>query len=402
MNYSVNNKRNKLIVIVVICLTIMLWGCKKKEEHKAHDCSNHSTEEVKEATIDHTGHNHAEGEHIEENTVDHSGHNHGEGEHKKDEKDDHSDCDHSKEEQKKAVPEKEEDHSGHNHSQQIPCSGDEDIIVELSEQAIKLADVKLEKAKMSKITTTLELPGEIAFNDDKLAHITPRYAGIAKEVHKQLGEKVNKGDVLAVIESNESLSAYNILAPMTGFIVEKHITIGEFLSEEDDIYVIADLETVWVNCDVYPQNGQKIKVGQKIKIKAVGVDLETEGKITYISPVYNGATRSAVARAVISSQNMKWKPGMFVYASIVISSNKKVLTVNKKSVQVLDDKNVVFIPEGKNEFVSNEVTIGMNDDNNVEIMDGINADDLYVANGAFEIKAKIVTGALGEHAGHGH
>jgi len=207
---------------------------------------------------------------------------------------------------------------------------------------------------------------------------------------------------LAVIESNESLSAYNILAPMTGFIVEKHITIGEFLSEEDDIYVIADLETVWVNCDVYPQNGQKIKVGQKIKIKAVGVDLETEGKITYISPVYNGATRSAVARAVISSQNMKWKPGMFVYASIVISSNKKVLTVNKKSVQVLDDKNVVFIPEGKNEFVSNEVTIGMNDDNNVEIMDGINADDLYVANGAFEIKAKIVTGALGEHAGHGH
>jgi len=73
MNYSVNNKRNKLIVIVVICLTIMLWGCKKKEEHKAHDCSNHSTEEVKEATIDHTGHNHAEGEHIEENTVDHSG-----------------------------------------------------------------------------------------------------------------------------------------------------------------------------------------------------------------------------------------------------------------------------------------------------------------------------------------
>lgn len=392
MKYLVNTKRNKLMILATICLAIMLWGCGKNEAHDGHDCSEHSKEEHKEDKIDHSGHNHAEGEHnSHEGKDDHS------------EEDAHSDCDHSKEEhpQEKHKEEKE-DHSDHGHSDEVPCSGDEEIVVELTDQAMKLADVKLEKVKRSKIATTLELPGEIAFNDDNVAHITPRYAGIAKEVHTQLGEKVNRDDVLAVIESNESLSHYNVIAPIDGHIIEKNITNGEFLSEEDDIYVIADLETVWVNCDVYPKNGQQIKVGQKIKIKAVGTDLETEGRITYIAPVYNGSTRSAVARAVISSQNMKWKPGMFVYASIEISSDKEVLTVSKNSVQVLDEKSVVFIPDGKNEFIPNEVTTGINDEKNIEITSGISADDLYVSSGAFEIKAKIVTESLGEHAGHGH
>ena len=423
MKYSVNTKHNKLMVLVALCLSLMLWGCGKKEVHDDHDCSEHSTEEHKEDKIDHTGHNHAESEHDsheekddhsdcdhskepkKEVEEDHSGHNHAEGEHKEEEKEAHSDCDHSKEEHEQEVhedEEAEEDHSDHGHSDEVPCSGDEEIVVELTDQAMKLADVKLEKVKRSKIATFLELPGEIAFNDDNVAHITPRYAGIAKEVHTQLGKKVNRGDVLAVIESNESLSHYNVIAPIDGHIIEKNITNGEFLGEEDDIYVIADLKTVWVNCDVYPKNGQQIKIGQKIKIKAVGTDLETEGRITYIAPVYNGSTRSAVARAVISSQNMKWKPGMFVYASIEISSDKEVLTVSKNSVQVLDEKSVVFIPDGKNEFIPNEVTLGINDEKNIEITSGISADDLYVSNGAFEIKAKIVTESLGDHAGHGH
>ncbi len=371
MKYSVKIKSNKFMMLIALCLTIMLWGCGTNNNETQHN-------------QDHAGHDHAEAEHIEEAI------------HDNEEKDAHSGCTGEKHEEEA----EEKDHSGHRHAEKDE-QGDE-LAVELTEQAQKLADIKLGKVKMSKIGTTLELPGEIVFNDDNVAHITPRYAGIAKEVRKQLGQQVNKGDVLAVIESNESLSSYNIHAPISGYIVEKNITNGEFLGEENNIYVIADLETVWVNCDVYPKNGQKIKVGQTVKIKAVGLDLETEGEITYIAPIYNGTNRSAVARAVISSQNMKWKPGMFIYASFEISSKEKVPVVSKNSVQVLDNKNVIFVPKKENVFVPIEVTLGMVDKNNVEILKGIDIGDLYVTNGAFEIKAKIVTGALDAHAGHGH
>ncbi|MBT4333364.1 MAG: HlyD family efflux transporter periplasmic adaptor subunit, partial [Candidatus Cloacimonetes bacterium] len=302
MKYSVNTKSNKLIVLVALCLAVMLWGCGKNEVHDNNDHNEHSTKEHKEETVDHSGHNHEEGEHTEKDT--HTDYDHSKEKTEEKIKDDHLGHDHAEdeniEEEKEAHEQEihkdddEEGHSGHGHSEKDDNDNEDELIVELSEQALKLAEIKLGKVKMSKIGTTLELPGEIAFNDDKVAHITPRYAGIAKEVHKQLGEQVKKNDVLAVIESNESLSSYNLYAPISGYIVEKNITNGEFLSEEDDIYVIADLETVWVNCDVYPKNGQQIRVGQKIKIKAVGVDLETDGKITYIAPIYNGSNRSAV------------------------------------------------------------------------------------------------------------
>ena len=393
MKYSIKTYTLRLMTLAIFCLMILLWGCGNVDSHEGHDHSSNSSEEHQEASIEHSDNKQSKQE-------DHSGHDHAEGEHLEEEnEEDHAEDDH--EEEVHLEEENEEDHTGHGHLDESDEQTDE-LVVELSEQAQKLAEIKLEKVALSSIGTSLELPGEIAFNEDNVAHITPRYAGITKEVHAQLGEQVNKGDLLAVIESNESLSSYNIYAPIGGYIIEKNITYGEFLGEEDDIYVIANLETVWVNCDVYPKNGQQIKLGQTIKIKAVGLDLETEGIISYIAPIYNGSNRSAVARAEISSQNLKWKPGMFIFAKFVISSEEKVPVVNKNSVQVLDDKDVIFVPEGQNAFTPLEVTLGKSDDTNIEILDGITTGDLYVSSGAFELKAKIVTGALDAHAGHGH
>jgi cobalt-zinc-cadmium efflux system membrane fusion protein len=279
---------------------------------------------------------------------------------------------------------------------------EDELKITLTDQAIELANITIGKVIKTKIHNTIELPGEIGFNEDRLAHITPRYGGIAREVKKQLGEYVEEGDVLAVIESNESLTSYSVKAPIAGHIIKKHITLGEYISEEDNMYVIANLTTVWVNCEVYPKNAEFIRRGQKVSIKAIGSDNQAEGVISYISPVYNEATRSSIARAVISSQNRKWRPGTFIQASFSITSPKEVPVVSKKAVQVLDEKNIIFVPEGKNVFKPVEVVLGMNDEKSVEIADGLQLGDQYVMNGAFELKAEIVTSALGDHAGHGH
>ncbi len=76
--------------------------------------------------------------------------------------------------------------------------------------------------------------------------------------------------------------------------------------------------------------------------------------------------------------------------------------VKKDAVQVLNDKNVIFIQPTKNVFEPVEVSLGMSDDNYVEIKTGLHLGDSYVSKGAFELKAKLVTSALGDHAGHGH
>jgi cobalt-zinc-cadmium efflux system membrane fusion protein len=348
----------KPMFFIAFSMCCFLWGCgnSKTDDHAGHDHSKHESQR---------------GDHDDHSIKEHEGHN----------------CD---------------SHGDEKTGQTLHGDHEGELEITLTDEAIKLANIMVGKVIQAKVCNTIELPGEIGFNEDRLAHITPRYGGIAREVKKQLGEYVEEGDVLAVIESNESLTSYSVKAPIAGHIIKKHITPGEYISEEDNMYVMANLATVWVNCEVYPKNAEFIRRGQKVTIKAVGGDNQAEGMISYISPVYNEATRSSIARAVISSQNRKWRPGTFIHASFAITSPKEVPVVSKRAVQVLDEKNIVFVPEGKNIFKPVEVVLGMSDEKSVEIVDGLQLGDKYVMNGAFELKAKIVTSALGDHAGHGH
>ena len=72
----------------------------------------------------------------------------------------------------------------------------------------------------------IELPGEIKIDPDRLAHITPRFDGVVKEVFKQIGDRVKKNELLAIIESNESLTAYELRSSINGIVIDMHFTKG--------------------------------------------------------------------------------------------------------------------------------------------------------------------------------
>ncbi len=294
-----------------------------------------------------------------------------------------------------AEHEEKNDHAGHGH--------EEEATVVLTDRAVDFAGLTIDVVNKKSISRSIELPGEIGFNEDRLAHITPRYPGIVKKVVKQLGETVQKGELIAVVESNESLSAYTISSPIAGKIVEKHITPGEFVGEDATLFVIADLATVWVNCDVYTKDADFVQSGQEIQINAVGTDRQVTATLSYVASVYNKTTRSMIARAVIPNTGEKWRPGTFITGKISVAIDKPVLVVSRNALQILDGETIVFVPsEHKNEFEPVVVRKGVENNSHVEILSGLTEGDAYVATGAFELKAKIVTGTLGGHAGHGH
>ena len=78
------------------------------------------------------------------------------------------------------------------------------------------------------------------------------------------------------------------------------------------------------------------------------------------------------------------------------------ILVEKKAVQFLEDRNVVFVVKAPNKYIPVDVVVGENDDNHIQILSGLNEGMKYVSTGAFELKAKIVTSNLDAHAGHGH
>jgi cobalt-zinc-cadmium efflux system membrane fusion protein len=288
-----------------------------------------------------------------------------------------------------------DDHDGHDHEQEAA--------VVLTDRAVEFAGLTIDVVNKKSIGRSIELPGEIGFNEDRLAHITPRYPGIVKKVAKKLGETIQKGELLAVVESNESLTAYTISSPISGKIVEKNVTHGEFVGEDATLFIIADLATVWVNCDVYAKDADLVEKDLEILITAVGTHRQVETTLSYVAPVYNTTTRSMIARAVIPNTDGKWRPGTFITGKISLSTEKPVLVVSQNAVQILDGETVVFVPsEHKNGFEPVVVQKGVENNRHVEILSGLAEGDTYVATGAFELKAKIVTSTLGGHAGHGH
>lgn len=280
--------------------------------------------------------------------------------------------------------------------------GEDGMEVMLSPEAIRMAGITLAKVENGRIGRELDCSGEVGFNEDRLVHITPRFSGIAREVNFRVGEYAREGDVVAVVESNESFTKYPLKTPISGRIIEKHVATGEYVSNEESIFLIADLSTVWVNLAVYPVDAPKVRPGQSVSIAAVGSDRTARGTLQYVTPVMDPQTRRITARILLPNGKSEWRPGMFVNAHVDVGESAEGLVVEKAAVQVLGEKSVVFVQHEPGGFRPVEVTTGESDKRLVRILSGLEQGAEYVNGGAFELKAKIVTGALGGHAGHGH
>lgn len=275
--------------------------------------------------------------------------------------------------------------------------GGEEGLVILSAAQRQSAAITIGTATPREIFIAQELPGEVVVNADRLAHVVPRFSGIAREVRKKLGEAVKAGDVLAIVEANESLAPYEVKSLISGTVIEKHITLGEFVSDQQDIYVIADLSSVWVNVTVYARDLERIRVGQTVAVEAAGIAETAEGKIDYVGPVVGEATRTSIARVVLPNAQGVWRPGLFVTARVRTETVEAPLVVADKAIQNVRGQTVVFVVEGDG-FRAQTVAIGRTDGEWTEILSGLRPGQDVAVQNSFILKSEL----LKSEAGHGH
>lgn len=281
----------------------------------------------------------------------------------------------------------------HGHSDEHGAKGR----VELDGEELKNSGIIIEEAGAVKLKTKLRLFGKINPNEDRLSHVMPRYPGLVKRVNKRLGEQAGKDELLAVVESNESLKQYEIKSELAGTVVEKHIVLGEFIDTEQKIYTIADLSAVWVDLNVYRQDFPKLKVGQKLIIEAPGLSQKIEGAISYISPFGAESTQTMLARAEIANPDGILRPGLFVSADLVLDEQEVDVAVKESAIQTLEEHEVVFVQEGDS-FEARPVKFGRRDGEWIEVLSGILPGESYAATNSFILKAQISKG----EASHEH
>jgi cobalt-zinc-cadmium efflux system membrane fusion protein len=272
-------------------------------------------------------------------------------------------------------------------------------IVQISEAEITEFGIKTAVAESGSLHLEIIVPGEVAVNYDRLAHISPRFPGVVIQVNKHLGDEVHKGDVLAVIESNEGLVPYEVKSLLNGTVIEKHITIGEVRSEEMPAFVIADLSSVWINLSIYQMHLPYVRVGQQVTVSSGQEFADATGAISYLSPVVDEHTRTATARVVLNNRSGNWRPGLFVEGRIRANKLAVDILVPKSALQMFEGQTVVFV-ETEDGFVPQPIKIGRTNTDTVEILKGLETGQVYVSRGGFTLKAELEKSNLSE--GHGH
>jgi cobalt-zinc-cadmium efflux system membrane fusion protein len=197
--------------------------------------------------------------------------------------------------------------------------------------------------------------------------------------------------------ANTSLTRYEVVAPLTGTAIEKHIAVGELLKDDTEAFVVADLSTVWVDLNVPPNELPQIRKGQRVTISAGPAMPTAEGTISYIGPVVSEETRTAVTRVVLPNPDGRWRPGLFVTATIATSSTAVPVLIPKTAIQTLDGQPSVFVQTSEG-FEPRPVTLGRANETHVEITSGLQVGERYAATETFILKADLGKGA----AAHEH
>lgn len=271
-------------------------------------------------------------------------------------------------------------------------------IARLDSATLEEFGVELAVAGPGAIEKSISLPAEVRPNEDRLAHIAPRYPGIARDVRARIGDRVKAGQVLAVIES-EALAPFDLATQIEGVVIAKHITRGEPVSREQAAFVVADLRDVWVDISVYQKDLELLRVGQPVVVSAGHELAEARGAISYLAPVVDEATRTATARVVLPNPDGIWRPGLFVTARVEVAREEVPVAVPRSALEVMGDRSVVFVQD-EDGFEPRIVQLGRRGDEHVEVAAGLAAGERYVARGGFTLKAELQRGEFA--GGHGH
>lgn len=362
--------------------------------------------------------------------------------------------------------------------------GDEDT-VELGPLVASRIEIRAVPVEERTLAGILETTGHVDFDRDRLAHVSPRISGRVHTVSVTLGDRVQPGQTLAVIDSIElgraksellraraeldlarqtlareqsllqdritseqsvleARSAYRLaetrfqaatrelrllgvsaddlakapaddastaLSPLSsslgGTVVEKHVTLGEVVSPEDNLFTIADLSHVWIWIDVYEGELARVHLDDHVAVRVEAYPEHVfEGVVTYIRNQVDPETRTVRARLDVANVDRHLRPGMFATVTITDPHTDRDRTATRarvvptSAIQRDGDEEVVFVRVAENRYERRPITSGRRTEAFTEVVDGLATGESVVVEGTFLLKSELAKHRIG--GGHDH
>lgn len=253
-------------------------------------------------------------------------------------------------------------------------------------QVARSSGIETAVAGPGELRERLKLYGTIQANAERTRNVTARYVGVIRTVSRKIGDTVKAGEVMATVESNESLQVYSVVTPIAGVVTQRLANPGESTSQEP-LFVVADFSTVWAELSVFPNDRNRLAPGQQAHVASSDGHVQGAGRISHVAPI-GGSNQAFAARVVLDNRDNRWLPGLFVTGDITIATQTAPLAVPLAAIQSLRDSKVVFLNTA-DQYEARPVELGRDDGETVEVKAGLTAGDRYVSANSYLIKADI-------------
>jgi Cu(I)/Ag(I) efflux system membrane fusion protein len=374
--------------------------------------------------------------------------------------------------------------------------GGDGISITIEPSARRLAGIRTAKSKRQRVTRTIRTIGSIEFDESRLATISAYVDGRLETMYADyVGVRVSKGDNLALIYSPqlytaqaEFLASLNdngagrfqlqdadlasmarekltelgmtddqietlqrrrkaesriqIKSPQSGTMIEKSAVEGDYVQTGEQLFRIADLSTVWLMLDLFPDDAAAVRFGQEVEAEIQSVQGEVfAGRVAFIDPTVHPRTRTVRVRVEVMNFDRKLRPGDYATARITVPAiptdevydpalsgkyispmhpqvirdemgpcplcgmdliptselgfsdeplpEQEVVTVPRDAVLLAGDHAVLYVETEPGRFEVRRVTVGPMNEKEAIVVEGLSADETVALDGNFLIDSQM-------------
>ncbi len=200
---------------------------------------------------------------------------------------------------------------------------------------------------------------------------------------------ISDEQIKALAKSGETKRTLTFRSPVSGIVTEKKALQGMRFMPGDALYQVSDLSAVWVIADVFEQDIGLVKLGTRAKIRINAYpDKLFEGKVSYVYPTLDAATRTVPVRIELANPGLLLKPSMFAQVDLPVAAKGPVVTVPLSALIDSGTRQIVLVEAKEGRYEPREVKVGARSDAYIEIREGVQDGELVVVAANFLIDAE--------------
>ncbi|ABM03190.1 efflux transporter, RND family, MFP subunit [Psychromonas ingrahamii 37] len=195
---------------------------------------------------------------------------------------------------------------------------------------------------------------------------------------------VNQDQIENIIRNKKVLQNITVFAPQKGTISELKLNEGAFISPSTVVITAVNLDTVWVDVEVFAAQVSLVKLGD---LASMTLDYfpgqKWEGQVDFIYPEMNASNRTLRVRLQFDNPTALLKPNMFASVTLIPQMKQRTLQIPREAVIYAGNMNRVVLALGEGNFKSVLVNLGLENKKSVEVLSGLSEGQEIVTSAQF-------------------